>query len=178
MNGISALSQRQRRGLIPAWANGPGHDPTSAKGLKARPLRWHRRRWVGRWRARGGWNGLSAPAILARIFHEFRRPEGVAQTSSLLYRGFPIRRCDQAGTACRLEVGDTAGWKPALRSLGSPVPPLGCEVSGLARPCPGTLPQAGMSRGVGARLQRPSMPHVNGYSCSDCSWPCLQLPTP
>ena len=39
----------------------------------------------------------------------------VAQTSSLPYRGFPIRRCNQAGTACRLEVGDTAGWKPALR---------------------------------------------------------------
>ena len=39
----------------------------------------------------------------------------VAQVSNLPYRGFPIRRCDQAGTACRLEVGDTAGWKPALR---------------------------------------------------------------
>jgi len=50
-----------------------------------------------------------------------RRPEGVAQTSSLPYRGFPIRRCDQAGTACRLEVGDTAGWKPALRGVGSPI---------------------------------------------------------
>jgi hypothetical protein len=43
----------------------------------------------------------------------------VAQTSSLLYRGFPTRRA-HAGTAgtrtaSRLEVGDTAGWKPALR---------------------------------------------------------------
>jgi len=45
---------------------------------------------------------------------------GVAQTSSLPYRGFPIRRRDPAGAACRLEVGDTAGWKPALRR--SPVP--------------------------------------------------------
>ncbi|HXP60809.1 MAG TPA: BatD family protein [Dongiaceae bacterium] len=61
---------------------------------------------------------------------------GVAQTSSLPYRGFPIRSFDQAGTACRLEVGDTAGWKPALRSLGSPVPALGCEISGLG---PGEL---------------------------------------
>jgi hypothetical protein len=57
----------------------------------------------------------------ARMFQEFRQPEGVAQTSSLPYRGFPIRRCDQAVTTCRLEVGDTAGWKPALRSLGSPL---------------------------------------------------------
>ena len=61
---------------------------------------------------------------------------GVAQTSSLLYRGFPIRRRDRTGTACRLEVGDTAGWKPALRSLGSPVPPLACEIPGLAANAP------------------------------------------
>src|ERR1035437_9638823 len=56
----------------------------------------------------------------------------VAQTSSLLYRGFPIRwPC--AGrtrlkvrmrflsrTPGRLEVGDTAGWKPALPGNGRP----------------------------------------------------------
>jgi hypothetical protein len=65
------------------------------------------------------------------MIHEFRQPEGVAQASSLLYRGFPIRRCDQATTACRLEVGDTAGWKPALRGLGSPFPLLGHEICGL-----------------------------------------------
>jgi hypothetical protein len=64
-----------------------------------------------------------------------RQVEGVAQTSSLAYRGFPIRRCDQAGTTCRLEVGDTAGWKPALRSLEGPVPLLGYETSGLSRQC-------------------------------------------
>ena len=55
----------------------------------------------------------------------FRQLEGVAQASSLLYRGFPICRCDQADTACRLEVGDTAGWKSALRNLGSLVPLVG-----------------------------------------------------
>ncbi len=71
-------------------------------------------------------------ASLTRIFHGFRQPDGVAQASSLPYRGFPIRRCRQAGTACRPEVGDTAGWKPALRSLGSPVPFLGREISGLS----------------------------------------------
>ena len=38
----------------------------------------------------------------------------VAQTSSLPYRGFPIRQRETLGTICRLEVGDTAGWKPAL----------------------------------------------------------------
>ena len=63
----------------------------------------------------------------------------VAQTASLRYRGFPIRRPSRLRTACRLEVGDTclrpvcrvgtgrqakrgrqaAGWKPALRSFGS-----------------------------------------------------------
>ena len=56
----------------------------------------------------------------------------VAQTSSLLYRGFPIR-WPRAGrtrlkvrmrflsrTPGRLEVGDTAGWKPALPGNGRP----------------------------------------------------------
>ncbi|HXP61648.1 MAG TPA: M28 family metallopeptidase, partial [Dongiaceae bacterium] len=57
-----------------------------------------------------------------RILQGVRPPQGVAQTSSLLYRGFPIRNCDQAGRACRLEVGDTVPIrnreKPALRNLG------------------------------------------------------------
>jgi hypothetical protein len=39
----------------------------------------------------------------------------VAQVSNLLYRGFPIRKRRHARTVSRLEVGDTAGWKPALR---------------------------------------------------------------
>jgi len=39
----------------------------------------------------------------------------VAQVSNLLYRGFPIRNRHHARTVSRLEVGDTAGWKPALR---------------------------------------------------------------
>ena len=56
----------------------------------------------------------------------------VAQTSSLLYRGFPIRwprarrtrlkvwmRC-LSRMPSRLEVGDTAGWKPALPGNGRP----------------------------------------------------------
>jgi hypothetical protein len=51
----------------------------------------------------------------------FRQLEGVAQTSPGLpgCRGFPIRSRDQAGTACRLEVGDTAGWKHAPRASGA-----------------------------------------------------------
>ena len=60
-----------------------------------------------------GWK----PALqLGRVAHP------VAQTSSLLYRGFPTRRARPfqttwvLPTVCRLEVGDTAGWKPALRS--------------------------------------------------------------
>src|SRR5437773_429894 len=39
----------------------------------------------------------------------------VAQVSNLLYRGFLIRNPLGPPTACRLEVGDTVGWKPALR---------------------------------------------------------------
>jgi len=48
----------------------------------------------------------------------------VAQTSSLPYRGFPIRRgsdpveAPAVSTPCRLEAGDTAGWKPALPTPG------------------------------------------------------------
>jgi hypothetical protein len=50
-----------------------------------------------------------------------RRPKFVAQTASLLYRGFPICNCGQqtdapaVASSRRLEAGDTAGWKPALR---------------------------------------------------------------
>jgi|GEM_PF-332518 len=79
----------------------------------------------------------------ARLFHGLRQPEGVAQTSSLPYRGFPIRRCGQAGTSCRLEAGDTAGWKPALHPLAALVllslflAAAGCVTSGpQARPAP------------------------------------------
>ena len=60
---------------------------------------------------------------------EFRsrlQPSHVAQASSLLYRGFPT--CEAGNfitrtprwTPRRLEVGDTAGWKPALRRRGRP----------------------------------------------------------
>ena len=56
--------------------------------------------------------GRLPPRILARIFHEFRQPEGVAQASSLLYRGFPIRRCDQA----TLQPAD---WKSAIQQVGN-----------------------------------------------------------
>jgi hypothetical protein len=47
----------------------------------------------------------------------------VAQTSSLPYRGFPIRRPSEIPPppslpeSSRLEAGDTAGWKPALRDF-------------------------------------------------------------
>jgi hypothetical protein len=50
-----------------------------------------------------------------------RVPPAVAQTSSLPYRGFPIRlrrevpKLPVLRRFGRLEVGDTAGWKPALR---------------------------------------------------------------
>ena len=44
------------------------------------------------------------------------RPEGVAQISNLLYRGFPIRKSIQRRSTSRLEVGDTADWKSALQT--------------------------------------------------------------
>ncbi len=48
------------------------------------------------------------------------RLRAVAQISNLLYRGFPTRWMFAGSTrvrmACRLEIGDTAGWKPALQS--------------------------------------------------------------
>jgi cobalt-zinc-cadmium resistance protein CzcA len=44
---------------------------------------------------------------------QWRKP--VAQISNLLYRGFPTRWLSLViGKLCRLEIGDTAGWKPAL----------------------------------------------------------------
>ncbi|WP_281984260.1 hypothetical protein, partial [Azonexus hydrophilus] len=57
----------------------------------------------------------------------------VAQTSGLPYRGFPIRqpgeRPGDSGLSlvCRLEAGDPAGWKPALRDRSSAV----AQTSGL-----------------------------------------------
>src|SRR5438034_6312643 len=48
----------------------------------------------------------------------------VAQVSNLLYRRLPACGCaEESGvtvmaTLCRLEIGDTAGWKPALRGTG------------------------------------------------------------
>lgn len=43
--------------------------------------------------------------------------KAVAQTSSLPYRGFLTGACRDYKQRCRLEIGDTAGWKPALRLL-------------------------------------------------------------
>src|SRR6266700_1476249 len=40
----------------------------------------------------------------------------VAQTSSLLYRGFPIRKRWEVRRPCRLEVGDTAGLETCATS--------------------------------------------------------------
>jgi hypothetical protein len=59
-------------------------------------------------------------ARLARVFHTF-----VAQISNLPYRrASSLRRVSplraaEVSTLCRLEIGDTAGWKPALRRLGA-----------------------------------------------------------
>lgn len=67
------------------------------------------------------WPAMTAARKSFKVFGFIRKVAGrsgrpiVAQTSSLLYRGFPIRKTCEARTRCRLEAGDTAGWKPALR---------------------------------------------------------------
>jgi hypothetical protein len=43
----------------------------------------------------------------------------VAQTGSLPCRGLAIRRVFEDPTFCRLPVGDTAGYQPALQKNGS-----------------------------------------------------------
>jgi hypothetical protein len=50
-------------------------------------------------------------------FHKLPRRVSlfVAQVSNLLYRGFLIRTGAKCSAVCRLEVGDTADWKSALR---------------------------------------------------------------
>src|SRR5216117_1264055 len=66
---------------------------------------------------------------LSRIFRSCLRmnrasDKVVAQVSNLLYRRLPACGCaEESGvtvmaTLCRLEIGDTAGWKPALRGTG------------------------------------------------------------
>lgn len=72
---------------------------------------------------------------LARIFHTF-----VAQTSSLLNRRASSLHCarpherGRLATACRLETGDTAGWKAALRGRAVEPHTTICEISGLDEP--------------------------------------------
>src|SRR5450631_2344245 len=63
---------------------------------------------------------LSARVIAIRgrrghVFSVRAGCNGVARTSSLLYRGFLIRKGCDCSACSRLEVGDTAGWKPALQ---------------------------------------------------------------
>jgi hypothetical protein len=67
----------------------------------------------------------------------------VARTSSLLYRGFLIRRGCACSACNRLEVGDTAGWKPALQKsraeLLMSAAPLTLNTNQRKRPSGGTL---------------------------------------
>src|SRR5208283_1713667 len=72
--------------------------------------------------------------ILARIFH--RRPstrKRSADFQSAVSQVSNLRAPVSYTAPCRLEVGDTAGWKPVLRSLGRSAPPSSYEISGLAR---------------------------------------------
>jgi hypothetical protein len=61
----------------------------------------------------------------------------VARISNPLYRrASSLRRARQGrrgrfSTPCRLEIGDTAGWKPALRRFAIESVGMKCEISGL-----------------------------------------------
>jgi hypothetical protein len=126
------LNRSHRKARLPGdWERVPNKKPSRENILWSRFIRWNR------------------ILVVHRIFtshppnaHLIREPNWSIKLLAnrfwlrlcrvALYRGFPIRRCGQAGTACRLEAGDTLGWKPALRSLGSSVALLGYELSGLA----------------------------------------------
>jgi hypothetical protein len=57
--------------------------------------------------------------------------EAVAQVSNLLYRRIPFGRPSAVELVRRLEICDTAGWKPALRAFGSRLRQEVCDLSGL-----------------------------------------------
>jgi len=79
------------------------------QSVAATPL-WYGQQWRRKRR------GALLPAAVQNIWLQLRR--------AALYRGFSIRRratptsALELATRCRLEVGDTAGWKPALRAVG------------------------------------------------------------
>ncbi len=58
----------------------------------------------------------------------------VAQNWILLYRGFLIRGPSASPTLCRLQIGDTAGCKPALHQHGWPAALSDYEISALDTP--------------------------------------------
>jgi hypothetical protein len=64
---------------------------------------------------------MRAPAVAGRVCPQAGgAATEVARVSNLPYRGFPIRRRWEVRKICRLEVGDTADWKSALRSCRPP----------------------------------------------------------
>ena len=81
--------------------------------------------------------GPSRSAPLARTNHKLPgailRRQFVAQVSNLLYRRIPFGRPSVVETVRRLEICDTAGWKPALRAFGSRLRRGVCDLSGLKR---------------------------------------------
>ena len=56
-------------------------------------------------------SGRGPCTATSQLDQDLRGLSLVAQTSSLLYRGFPIRQRKEPSKPCRLEVGDTAGWE-------------------------------------------------------------------
>src|SRR5258708_4587810 len=93
------------------------HNPPLFLALpsKRRGPRWE----AGLWTKSSG--GLAACAAFGIAGLAGADVGIVAQTASLLYRGLPA--CGtlsgddalELATPCRLAVGDTAGWQPALR---------------------------------------------------------------
>ena len=82
--------------------------------------------------ARGAtWGKPAGSDWLTRINHKlmkaFRRS---ADFQSAVSQASNLRGVAAASTVCRLEVGDTAGWKPALRAAGRRMRWKVCDLSG------------------------------------------------
>jgi hypothetical protein len=96
----------------------------------------------------------------------------VAQVSNLLYRRIPFGRPSAVEAVRRLEICDTAGWKPALRAFGSRLRRGVCDLSGLTALPPEATTAAGHCRLVkdaaGTECGRPGHRSVGKREALGC----------
>ena len=105
-------------------------DKISITGISAQP--------VPKRAAKLAWTGdilAQFMRVLARIFPTFSTGEArSADFQSAVSRISNPPGLGELWTVCRLEVGDTAGWKPALLRQWHTAPHKACEISGLGTP--------------------------------------------